>query len=214
MLICHNGAVLLGSQIKKTQLLTTIFFQCKHLSYSYSWNKEKFISIGHNLAFKYQNNLAFYGCTGKLLNLPLSYFYAFFQWTFKIKQKVLCILICFRVLRSPASLSKYFFKTVFNLFWGRRVVYFSDPTYPPQNSRGLIPCAIGHLEGTNNVFLFIFRRFSWFQTWNHWKRFKINKKGWKRLKKSILTNFRVCAAPKSWLKYTAKKTYLVIEMSL
>ena len=52
-----------------------IFLQCEQLSYSYSWNKEKYISFGNNLAFKYQNNLAFYICTGKLLYLPFSNFY-------------------------------------------------------------------------------------------------------------------------------------------
>ena len=44
--------------------------------------------------------------------------------------------------------------------------------------------------------------FSWFQTKIHWKTFKKKKKGWERLKKSVLTWFWVCAAPESWLKYT------------
>ena len=52
------------------------------------------------------------------------------------------------------------------------------------------------------VFLSRFQHiFSWFQTWNHWKRFKINKK-LKTAQKSISTSFQVRAAPKSWLKYT------------
>ena len=37
---------------------------------------------------------------------------------------------------------------------------------------------------------------------NHWKRFEMNKKGWKRLKNSVLTSFWVRAALKSWSKYT------------
>ena len=45
--------------------------------------------------------------------------------------------------------------------------------------------------------------FCWFQPWNYWKRWKINKKGEKRLKKSVLTSFRVPAAPESWSKYTS-----------
>ena len=44
--------------------------------------------------------------------------------------------------------------------------------------------------------------FGWFQVWNHWKRFKMSKKCWKRLKKSSLTSFWVRAATESWLKYT------------
>ena len=40
--------------------------------------------------------------------------------------------------------------------------------------------------------------FSWFQMRNQWKKFKMNKKGWKWLKKSISTSFRVRAAPESW----------------
>ena len=37
-------------------------------------------------------------------------------------------------------------------------------------------------------FLFIFKRFLLIQPWNHWKRFKINKKGGKRLKKVVKTH--------------------------
>ena len=44
--------------------------------------------------------------------------------------------------------------------------------------------------------------FCWFEPWNHWKRFEMNKKGWRRLKKSVSTSFCVHAAPKSWSKYT------------
>ena len=44
--------------------------------------------------------------------------------------------------------------------------------------------------------------FCWFQPWNHWKRFEMNKKGWKRLEKSSSTSLRVLQAPKSWSKYT------------
>ena len=44
--------------------------------------------------------------------------------------------------------------------------------------------------------------FIWFQPWNHWESFKMNKKGWKWLKKSSSTSFWVRAAPESWSKYT------------
>ena len=57
----------------------------------------------------------------------------------------------------------------------------------------------------NTFFWFIFRLFWWFQPWNHWKRFEMNKKGWKRLKKSSSTSFWVRAATKSWSKYTTYK---------
>ena len=52
--------------------------------------------------------------------------------------------------------------------------------------------------------------FSWFQTWNHWKRFKTNKTGWMQFKKCILTSFWVHAAPKIWSKYTTQKQRLII----
>ena len=59
------------------------------------------------------------------------------------------------------------------------------------------------LETTKrHVFCSFSNVFCWFQAWNHWKRFEMNKKGWKRLKKSSLTSFRVHVAPKSWSKYT------------
>ena len=45
----------------------------------------------------------------------------------------------------------------------------------------------------------------------YWKRFKINKKGWKRRKKSISTSFWVRAALESWSKYT---TYSRLETGL
>ena len=51
------------------------FFHCKQLSYNYSRNKEKYMSFGNNLAFKYQYILAFNICTVKLLYLPWSNFY-------------------------------------------------------------------------------------------------------------------------------------------
>ena len=38
---------------------------------------------------------------------------------------------------------------------------------------------------------------SWFQAWNHWKRFKINKNGWKRLKKVVWPAFRCTQHPKA-----------------
>ena len=41
-----------------------------------------------------------------------------------------------------------------------------------------------------------------FQQWNHWKSFKMNKKGWNGSKNVFLTSFWVRKAPKSWLKYT------------
>ena len=34
---------------------------------------------------------------------------------------------------------------------------------------------------------------SWFQQWNHWKRFEINKKGWKLLKKVVWPAFGCCS---------------------
>ena len=37
---------------------------------------------------------------------------------------------------------------------------------------------------------------------NHWKRFKMNKKGWKRPKKSVSTSSQVLQAPESWSEYT------------
>ena len=47
------------------------------------------------------------------------------------------------------------------------------------------------------LFLFISDVFSWFQTWNHWKRFKINNKGWKRLKKVFRPAFGWAYHPKA-----------------
>ena len=50
------------------------------------------------------------------------------------------------------------------------------------------------------VFLFILRCFSWFLTWNHWERFKMNKKSWKRLKiKAFLPAFGCAQHPKAGL---------------
>ena len=40
------------------------------------------------------------------------------------------------------------------------------------------------------------------QSIEDWKTFEMSKKGWKQPQKSILTSFWMCAAPKSWLKYT------------
>ena len=54
---------------------------------------------------------------------------------------------------------------------------------------------------------FFWNCFCWFQVWNHWERFKMNKKGWKLLKKSSLTSLWVRAAPKSWLKNTTELDY-------
>ena len=51
-----------------------------------------------------------------------------------------------------------------------------------------------------------------FQVWNHWKKFEMNKKGWKRLKNSVLTSFWVGAAPKSRSKYTTHAC-LFLELS-
>ena len=57
-------------------------------------------------------------------------------------------------------------------------------------------------NGKNTVFCPFLDVFSLFQTWNHWKSFNMNKKGWKWLKKSISTSFLMCPAHKSWSKYT------------
>ena len=45
--------------------------------------------------------------------------------------------------------------------------------------------------------LFIFRRFCWFQPWNHWKKFKMNKKAWKRQKKVGRPAFGCAQHPKA-----------------
>ena len=46
---------------------------------------------------------------------------------------------------------------------------------------------------------------------SYWKRFKMNKKGWKRLKKGSSTSFWVRAASKSWSKFT---TYHSIKITV
>ena len=48
----------------------------------------------------------------------------------------------------------------------------------------------------------IFTFLRWFQLWNYWKSFEMNKKGWKTAEKNVSTSFWVCVAPKSWSKYT------------
>ena len=58
------------------------------------------------------------------------------------------------------------------------------------------------LKGSNQV---LFHEANWFQAWNHLKRFEMNKKVWKRLKKSNSTSFWVRTAPKIWLKHTTTK---------
>ena len=67
-----------------------------------------------------------------------------------------------------------------------------------------------HLKSTKNVWKRTKKKF--FQTWNHWKKFEINKKGWKRLKKSSSTSFWVFAAPKSGSKYLTKYTTRYVWM--
>ena len=75
-------------------------------------------------------------------------------------------------------------------------------------SRPAFGCCVHPNTGKNTFFweISLFCTFSdvfcWFKMWNHRKRFKMNKKGWKRLKKSVSTSFQVCTAPKSWSKYT------------
>ena len=39
--------------------------------------------------------------------------------------------------------------------------------------------------------------FCWFHAWNHWKRFEMNKKGWKRLKKVVQPAFGRVQHPKA-----------------
>ena len=76
---------------------------------------------------------------------------------------LLCILTSFQVLVAPESWSKY---------WNW--------------------CFIIFVFITKKFFLVISDVFCWFHPWNHWKRFKINKKGWKRLKKVVWPAFRCC----------------------
>ena len=57
-------------------------------------------------------------------------------------------------------------------------------------------------ENHNFLITTMTTRFWRFRTYKDWKRFKMNKKCWKRLKKSSWTSFQVRAAPESWSKYT------------
>ena len=58
-------------------------------------------------------------------------------------------------------------------------------------------CFIIFVFITKKFFLVISDVFCWFHPWNHWKRFKINKKGWKRLKKVVQPDFGCVQRPKA-----------------
>ena len=96
---------------------------------------------------------------------------------------VLCILTNFRLLHIPESWLKYFFWAIFNLFWSR-------PAFAclPALKSSLKCC---FFKG----FFLISDEKSLKKVWNEQKRLKT-------AQKSILTSFRVRAAPKSWSKYT------------
>ena len=55
-------------------------------------------------------------------------------------------------------------------------------------------------EGKNTFFCLFSDVFCWFQAWNHWKRFIMNKKGWKRLKKVAHNTLSLLAKSKSLFK--------------
>ena len=53
-----------------------------------------------------------------------------------------------------------------------------------------------------STFFLLFKPFSVISRLKSLKNVRLKIKGWKRLKKSVSTNFRVRAAPKNWSKYT------------
>ena len=69
------------------------------------------------------------------------------------------------------------------------------------------------------------KHLSWFQAWNHWKRFQINKKGWKRLRKVFQPAFgcaqnskagwntqHMTAIPKTWFFSFCFKLILLVSL--
>ena len=53
-------------------------------------------------------------------------------------------------------------------------------------------CRLALRSRKNMFFCSISDVFCWFQLWNHWKRYEINKKVWKRLKKVVRPAFMCC----------------------
>ena len=96
--------------------------------------------------------------------------------TFFAKICLLCISTSLWVLAAPKNWLKHFFQPFFNLFWSFETFYF--------------------FFGSNSDV------FCWFQPWNHCKRFKMIKKGWKTAEKNVSISIWELQAPKSWLKYT------------
>ena len=75
------------------------------------------------------------------------------------------------------------------------------------------PALKSRQNGKKHVYVVLFSDiFSWFQLWNHWKRFKINKKGWKRLKEVFWTAFGCAQYPKAGRN--AQQPFLQIQISL
>ena len=138
-----------------------------------------------------------------------------------IKQKKACItetyVVYFYQLLGAActrKLVKLLFSSVFDLFLYFSPFFITKSTEKrqlrgiPSGSQPAFACqpALRSRQYMQkNVFCSFSNVFSRFQTWNHWKRWKINKQGWKWMKtavKSGSTSFWVRAAPESWSKHT------------
>ena len=96
---------------------------------------------------------------------------------------MLYISTSFWVLRTPKSWSK----KNFSCFQPFSVNFFTF----------ILPSIILLIVAGSSVLYFISDIFSWFQAWNHWKRLKMNKKGWKRLKKLFRPAFGCALYPKA-----------------
>ena len=65
-------------------------------------------------------------------------------------------------------------------------------------------------EGVPPIWLFLV----WFQVWNHWKSFKMNRKGWKRLKKVVRSAFwwhLILLLECSWILWLCK-TLIILSL--
>ena len=114
----------------------------------------------------------------------------------KVHYHLLCISTSFLWLRAPESWSN---------FWTKKNCFFHILLTPqswstcknwstPWGGNSKSPF-FGWFY--NTFFCSFLYFFCWFQAWNHWKSFKINKKGWKRLKKVVQPAFGCPQHPKA-----------------
>ena len=68
IVLCNEGT------LSQCEVTINVSFS-KKIELQLFMKKRKYISFGNKLDFKYQYNLAFYICTGKLLYVPLCNFY-------------------------------------------------------------------------------------------------------------------------------------------